>query len=467
MHSKQGSGEQHRIEASRQLGSNLRTTDEQKRVTQAPTLSQSLIQRARSTPTALLPADILALQRMAGNHAVQRLLTSPHQEEPGAGDPVTHSTPAPSGVLQRENEDEVPWVRPERNPPKPNHPVLGKNRVKPGPQWVSPQPTQAGTKKVLGLKDKRVKFGTETVSKEELFDWDKNQLKGLTKIGQGAFGDVYKTNLAQGDPTAYKQAKQLPFSTVNPVDMLVNEYQMQKQFKGMPNIAQVEKLAIIKKQAPSNEEEMGMLMKYYPNGTLKTAAKELREARRTRKIKENEFYAILRKWTQALIRGVAAIEEAGIVHQDIKPDNVLLDENYEPQITDFGLARKRAKPNSIKKIGTNDIAGTLPYMPPELGMSPYSDAHDVYSLGRTIQDLAEENMWQGRGQVPPILNGKKGKLSTDDKNYKQFVEKVTSDRKERPSAKDLLENKLDLPFLKGEPVFKMGRDYKTLMRLLV
>ncbi|MDR2508962.1 MAG: PASTA domain-containing protein [Candidatus Ancillula sp.] len=86
-----------------------------------------------------------------------------------------------------------------------------------------------------------------------------------------------------------------------------------------------------------------------------------------------------------ILRALAAAHRAGLVHRDVKPENVLINHRGQLQITDFGLARV-ATEMSTSTTGT--VFGTVAYLAPEIIETGQSDARsDVYSVGIMLYEL--------------------------------------------------------------------------------
>jgi tRNA A-37 threonylcarbamoyl transferase component Bud32 len=137
--------------------------------------------------------------------------------------------------------------------------------------------------------------------------------------------------------------------------------------------------------------------------------------------------------SQALETGISMAEamayahDRGVVHRDFKPQNVLINEQGQPKITDFGLAKISQSP---KLTGSGAIMGSPAYMSPEQASGKSVDARsDIYSLGVTLYE-----MLSGR---PPFEGG------TADVLVKHLTEPPPSIREFAKDIPEDLEKLLD------------------------
>jgi predicted Ser/Thr protein kinase len=88
----------------------------------------------------------------------------------------------------------------------------------------------------------------------------------------------------------------------------------------------------------------------------------------------------------AVADGLAFAHDHGLVHRDVKPQNVLLSNEGEVKVTDFGIARSLHMEHGVTQTGT--VIGTGEYLAPEQASGkPISPATDVYSLGVVLWEL--------------------------------------------------------------------------------
>ncbi len=84
--------------------------------------------------------------------------------------------------------------------------------------------------------------------------------------------------------------------------------------------------------------------------------------------------------------GLAGAHDRGIIHRDVKPQNILIDDYGRPKITDFGIARAL---DTSQATRTGSYLGTATYSSPEqLRGEPVTPKSDIYSLGATLYEAA-------------------------------------------------------------------------------
>ena len=117
-----------------------------------------------------------------------------------------------------------------------------------------------------------------------------------------------------------------------------------------------------------------LVMEYLPGITLRDLLKE------HRRLSVPQTITIM----DAILSGLAAAHRAGIVHRDVKPENVLLAEDGRIKIGDFGLARATTANTASGQM----LLGTIAYLAPELVTRGSADARsDIYALGIMLYEM--------------------------------------------------------------------------------
>lgn len=95
----------------------------------------------------------------------------------------------------------------------------------------------------------------------------------------------------------------------------------------------------------------------------------------------------------------------GIIHRDLKPANVMITKNGRVKLTDFGIARPQEL--SLHTTESENIAGTLPYMAPEIfDRNEYMPRTDIYALGATLYECIAGERTFPQTTVTTMLNAK-------------------------------------------------------------
>ncbi|MFC6899916.1 protein kinase [Nonomuraea dietziae] len=190
----------------------------------------------------------------------------------------------------------------------------------------------------------------------------------LDTAGQGGFGVVYKAYQERLD-----RVVALKVLTVDRVDQRTmrrfqRELQLTGRLTGHPNVVTVFDTGTTRAGKPY------IAMEFFENGSLRD---------RVRAQGPLPLADVLRTGVK-LAAALAAVHEAGVLHGDIKPQNILVSRYGEPAIADFGVARVV---DSSEMSVTSQAFTPLHAAPEVVSGQPHSVASDVYSLGSTLYHL--------------------------------------------------------------------------------
>ncbi|GMN50970.1 hypothetical protein TIFTF001_020111 [Ficus carica] len=191
-----------------------------------------------------------------------------------------------------------------------------------------------------------------------------NNFSVENKLGQGGFGPVYKGKLKDGTEIAVKR---LSSSSGQDMEEFKNE---------MLLISKLQHRNLVKLLGCCIEEDEKLLMyEFMPNKSLDNFVFD--ERRKAQLDWPTRFNII-----NGVARGLAYLHRDSclrIIYRDLKVSNILLDENMNPKISDFGLAR--IFQGTIDLENTRRIVGTLGYMSPEYALRGiFSEKSDVFSF---------------------------------------------------------------------------------------
>ncbi|XP_037096986.1 TRAF2 and NCK interacting kinase a isoform X14 [Syngnathus acus] len=263
-------------------------------------------------------------------------------------------------------------------------------------------------------------------------------------VGNGTYGQVYKGRHVK---TGQLAAIKVMDVTGDEEEEIKAEINMLKKYSHHRNIATYYG-AFIKKNPPGIDDQLWLVMEFCGAGSV------------TDLIKNTKGNSLKEEWTayicREILRGLTHLHQHKVIHRDIKGQNVLLTENAEVKLVDFGVSAQLDRTVGRR----NTFIGTPYWMAPEVIAcdenpdATYDFKSDLWSLGITAMEMAEGapplcDMHPMRALflIPrnpaPRLKSKKW-----SKKFQLFIEScLVKSHGQRPSTEQLLKH----PFIRDLP----------------
>lgn len=270
------------------------------------------------------------------------------------------------------------------------------------------------------------------LTNEDLEDWHQ-----LRVIGRGSFGVVYEALLQNGRTVCCKRIELGDIKSRDEVNQLHAEIALMRRLRHR-NIVQY-----YGSLEDADHHTVSIFMEYVSGGPLSRYVKLTKISLRT-----------LRQWIRHIVSGVHYLHSMGVVHRDIKCDNVLVATEGVLKLADFGCSKAIDDVCSATK-GCHTMVGTPYWMAPEVircESAGYGMKSDIWSIGCTIVEMLtgkppwpeSNSMWAA---VYKIANstGMPTEIpdNLDPELNDMLLQCFERDPRKRPTAEELLRH----PFL--------------------
>ncbi|XP_058193864.1 receptor-like protein kinase FERONIA [Rhododendron vialii] len=261
------------------------------------------------------------------------------------------------------------------------------------------------------------------IKKTENLDFlkKKDGLASLELIGRGGCGEVYKAELpgSNGKMIAIKKIIQPPMDAaeLTEEDSKLLNNKMRQIRSEIQTVGQIRHRNLLSLLAHVPRPDCHYLVyEFMKNGSLQDILNQVSQGTR-----ELDWLA-----RHKIALGVAAGLEylhmnhsPRIIHRDLKPANVLLDDDMEARIADFGLAK--VMPDQDTPVTNSNVAGTLGYIAPEYRLTmKFTDKCDIYSFGvvlgtLVIGRLPSDNFFQDTVEMS-LVKWMRNVMTSEDPN---------------------------------------------------
>ena len=230
----------------------------------------------------------------------------------------------------------------------------------------------------------------------------------VKSIGEGGMANVY---LANDNILDRKVAVKVLRGDLSADDKFIRRFEREAQ--SVSNLSHQNIVEVYDVGVEDNEHYI--VMEYIEGKTLKQLLKKRESLTLT------EVIDIMTQLTD----GMSHAHESYIIHRDIKPQNIMIEDNGLIKITDFGIAMAL---NATQLTQTNSVMGSVHYLPPEQASGKGATIKsDIYSLGILMYELITGNVpFKGDNAVEIAL--------------KHMKDKIPSIRKQNPATPQAVEN---------------------------
>ncbi|TRM60227.1 kinase-like domain-containing protein [Schizophyllum amplum] len=262
------------------------------------------------------------------------------------------------------------------------------------------------------------------------FLWIRGEL-----IGKGSYGRVYMgMNITTGDIMAVKQVE-IPRSVFEQQDSREREvfealHSESETLKHLDHTNIVQYLGI-----EETADFLSIFLEYVPGGTIKACLNNHGP------FDEN----ITKSFGKQILTGLEYLHSRGIIHRDLKSENILVQPSGECKISDFGISKTADSPEIHKHTA---LKGTVFWMAPEVVNARnrgYNSKVDIWSVGCVMLEMwTGARPWDGEEMVPVMINLYESKAPPMPSDLKLSSAALdfrarcfTVDPIERPAAQDL------------------------------